>query len=86
MATKYKAYTGKILDINLSTKEIGEYNVTDEDRELFLGGRFLSTKILWDELKPGIDPLSDENIMVIMTSPLNGTNAPSTSRYDISVE
>ena len=86
MASKYKAYTGKILDINLSTKEIGEYMVSDEDRELFLGGRFLSTKILWDELKPGIDPLSDENVLVVMTSPLNGTNAPSTSRYDISAK
>lgn len=86
MTSKYKGYMGKMLEINLSTKEIGEYNVTDKDRELFLGGRYLSTKILWDELKPGIDPLSDENLLIVMTSPLTGTGAPSSSRYDISAK
>ncbi|MCX7679288.1 MAG: aldehyde ferredoxin oxidoreductase family protein [Spirochaetes bacterium] len=86
MATHYKGYMGKILDINLSSGEIGEYPLSDRDRELFIGGRFLSTKILWDELKPGTDPLSPENILVIMTAPLTGTGAPCTSRYDISAK
>jgi aldehyde:ferredoxin oxidoreductase len=39
-----------------------------------------------DELKPGIDPLSPDNILIVMTSPLTGTGAPSTSRYDISAK
>lgn len=86
MASRYDGYMGKVLDINLSTGEIGEYPVSDEDRERFLGGRFLSTKIMWDELAPGIDPLSEENILIVMTSPLTGTGAPSTSRYDISAK
>ena len=60
MTSKYKGYTGKVLDINLTTGAIGQYLVTDEDRERFLGGRFLSTKILWDQLKPGIDALSSD--------------------------
>jgi len=86
MASKYKAYTGKVLDIDLSRGSIGEYPVSDRDRELFIGGRYLSTKILWDELKPGIDPLSPENVLIIMTGPLTGTGAPSSSRYDISAK
>ncbi len=86
MATRYKGYMGRVLDINLSTGSIGEYPLTDIDREKFLGGRFISTKILWDELSPGVDPLSPENILVVMTSPLTGTNAPSTSRFDISAK
>ncbi len=84
MASIYKGYMGTMLDINLSTGKVGEYQVSDTDRELFLGGRYLSTKILWDELKPGIDPLSEENILVVMTSPLTGSGGPCTSRYDIS--
>ena len=84
MASKYKGYTGKILDINLTTGNIGTYEVSDRDRERFIGGRYLTTKILLDELKAGVDPLSPDNIMVIMTSPLTGTGAPSTSRFDIS--
>jgi len=86
MASKYKAYTGKVLEIDLTHGRIGEYPLSDRDRELFVGGRYLSTKILWDELKPGIDPLSPENVLIIMTGPLTGTGAPSSSRYDISAK
>lgn len=86
MASNYKGYTGRVMDINLTTGSVGEYPVTDSDRELFLGGRFLSTKILWDELRGGIDPLLPENVLVIMTEPLIGTNAPSSSRFDISAK
>ncbi len=86
MASKYKGYTGRILEVNLSTGVSGEYGLADRDRELFLGGRFLSTKILWDELEPGTDPLSPDNVLVVMTAPLTGTGAPSTSRYDISAK
>ena len=84
MASKYKGYMGKILDVDLTSGKIGTYDLSDRDRERFIGGRFISTKILWDELKPGIDPLSPDNLLIVMTSPLTGTGAPSTSRYDIS--
>ncbi|MFW5862061.1 MAG: aldehyde ferredoxin oxidoreductase N-terminal domain-containing protein, partial [Spirochaetota bacterium] len=47
---------GKVLEIDLTSGTVDEYPVTDTDRELFLGGRFLSTKILWDELEKGVDP------------------------------
>ncbi len=86
MTSKYKGYMGKILDINLSSGKIGIFELSDRDRERFIGGRFISTKIMLDELKPGIDPLSPDNILIVMTSPLTGTNAPSTSRYDISAK
>ncbi len=86
MASQYKGYAGKILDVNLTDGTIGEYPLTDTDREKFLGGRFLSTKILWDQLPPGTDPLSPQNILVVMTSPMTATGAPSTSRYDISAK
>ena len=86
MASKYNGYMGKILDIDLTIEKVGEYNLSDRDRERFIGGRYISTKILWDQLKSGIDPLSPDNILIVMTSPLTGTGAPSTSRYDISAK
>jgi len=86
MSSNYKAYTGKMLKIDLTTGAIGEYQITDADREKFLGGRHMSTKILWDLLKPGTDPLSPENVLIINTGPLTGTGAPSSSRYDISAK
>lgn len=84
MGSKFKGYMGRILDINLTDGSIGNLEIDDRDRELFLGGRYLSTRILWDLLPPKTDPLSPENILLVMTSPLTGTNAPSSSRYDIS--
>ncbi len=86
MATAFKGYTGKVLDINLSDGSAGEYPLSDIDRERFLGGRFISTKILWDTLKPGTDPLGEDNLLVVMTSPLTGTGAPCSSRFDISAK
>ncbi|MEW5735576.1 MAG: aldehyde ferredoxin oxidoreductase N-terminal domain-containing protein, partial [Thermodesulfobacteriota bacterium] len=86
MATQYKSYTGRIADIDLSTGKVSDYELSDRDRELFLGGRFLASRILWDELRPGIDPLSPENVLVVMTGPLTGSGAPSSSRYDISAK
>ncbi|MEW6078582.1 MAG: aldehyde ferredoxin oxidoreductase family protein [Thermodesulfobacteriota bacterium] len=86
MASRYKGYTGRVADIDLSSGTISDYPVTDEDREKFLGGRYLSTKILWDTLKPGVDPLSSDNLLIVMTSPLTATGAPSSSRYDISAK
>ena len=86
MPSRFDGYMGRILDIDLTTASIDEYHVSDRERELFLGGRFLATKILWDQLQPGIDPLSPDNLLIIMTSPLTGTGAPSSSRYDISAK
>ena len=77
---------GKVLEIDLTSEGIGEYRVSDSEREMFLGGRILSTKILWDVLEPGLDPLSAGNVLVVMTSPLAGTGAPSSCRYDISAK
>src|SRR6056297_1553707 len=86
MASQYKGYTGKILDINLTEGVIGEYPLTDLDRQKFMGGRFLSTKILWDQLAPGTYPLSPQDLLVVMTTPMTATGAPSTSSYDISAK
>lgn len=84
MPSRFNAYMGRILEVDLTSSAIGEYPLSDRDRELFVGGKYIATKILWDELKPGTDPLSPDNILVVMTSPLNATGAPSSSRYDIS--
>lgn len=72
--------------MDLSTGKVSRRELPKETRELFLGGRLISTRILWDELAPGTDPLSPDNLLIVMTSPLTGTGAPSSSRYDISAK
>ena len=84
MATKLGAYTGKVLKIDLTTKIFGEYPITDKDRKLFLGGKILAARIIYDFIKSPIDPLSPDNVLVVTTSPLNGTGCPSSSRFNVS--
>jgi aldehyde:ferredoxin oxidoreductase len=47
----------------------------------FLGGRGLGAKILFDELKPATDPFSQDNKLLLLTSPLMATGAPWCVKY-----
>jgi aldehyde:ferredoxin oxidoreductase len=79
-----KGYYGILLDVNLSTREIKRFQVPENDLRLFLGGRGLAMKILWDRLiEPGIDPLSPENPLMIMPGPFSGLPIPSASRTTV---
>jgi len=77
-------YYGIILDVNLSTGNIQKLQVPAQDLELFLGGRGLAMKILWDRLnKPGVDALSPENPLMFMPGPFSGLPIPSASRTTV---
>lgn len=79
-----KGYYGILLDVNLSTGTISRFKVPDEDLRLFLGGRGLAMKILWDRLKePGIDALAAENPLMFMPGPFSGLPIPSASRTTV---
>jgi len=73
--------SNKVLEINLTTKEITVFKITDEDRRLYLGGKGLGLKLLYERLKPGIDPLGEENIIAFMMGVLMGTGAPCSGRF-----
>ncbi len=84
MSSKYGGYTGKILKVDLGKKSFEEYPFTDKERELFLGGKIMAAKIIYDNIKAKIEPLSEDNMMVVTTCPLTGTGVPSSSRFNIS--
>jgi len=76
-------WIGKILRIDLTNKDISVID-TMKYAPQFIGGRGISIKIAWDELKPGVGPYDPENIMIFMTGPLTGTLAPTSGRGMIS--
>ncbi len=84
MATSFGAYTGKVLKIDLTKKTSEEYPLYDKDRELFLGGKTLAARIIFDYIDKPIDPLGEDNILVITSGPLTGTGCPSSSRFNVS--
>ena len=77
-------YTGKILNVDLATREVSILDLDWDIASNYIGGRGYGAKILYDELKPGLDPLEPNNILVIATGPLTGTIAPTSGRFSIS--
>lgn len=84
MPTKYGGYCGRVLKINLSDRTYEDYPLNDKDYRDFLGGKILAARIIYDFIKKPIDPLGEENIIVISSGPLNGTGCPSSSRFNVS--
>ena len=77
-------YTGKLLFVNLSDKRTKAEGLDYDMARRFLGGYGLSSRILYDRQKAGIDPLSEESIFSVSTGPLTGTGLPVVSRFNIS--
>lgn len=74
---------GKILRVNLSELRVSEEDFPESMVRKFLGGAGMATKYLYDEVKPGADPLGPENELIFMTGSLTGAVSPSTGRYSV---
>lgn len=77
-------FTGKIAKLDLSTRTVDDYPLSDRDREMFIGGKTLAAKIIYDSCSGKIDAFSEDNLIVITTSPLTGSTSPCSSRFNIS--
>ncbi len=73
-------WTGNILRINLSQKTFKKETYSEDFALKWVGGRGFAVKILWDELKPGIDPLGPENKLIVALGPIAGIPAPNTGK------
>ncbi len=69
------------LEIDLTSESVKKVGIDRDDMLLYLGGKGLALKLLYDRLTPKIDPLGADNILIFMTGPLNGTGAPCSARF-----
>jgi aldehyde:ferredoxin oxidoreductase len=74
-------YMGKILFVNLSTGEIKEEKLDESLCRDYIGGYGLGARILYDRMKPGVDPLGPDNILGLVTGPLTGSPHIVGTRY-----
>lgn len=70
----------KILDIDLTNMIVKKVTLPGEIYRLYPGGSALGLYILLKNIKPSIDPLSPDNILVLSVSPLTGLPASGLSR------
>lgn len=82
--TKYSGYMGKVMMIDLSKSLVTEYPWSDRDRELYIGGKAMASKIMYDNFTGEETAFSEDNIIVVSTGPLTGTGAPCSNRMNIS--
>jgi len=76
-----KCYVGKVLRVNLATKEVSVEDLNLDDVKNYIGGRGLGVKMLMDEIDPTVDPLSPDNKMIFISGPLSGTRVSTGCRY-----
>lgn len=79
-------YMGKILRVDLTTGKVGIEPLPEEMIKLYIGGRGIGAKILYDEVKAGVDPLSPENKLIFNGGPLTDTLALSCSRWIVTTK
>ena len=68
-----RGYTGQTLYVNLSDNNIGSKPVSQQMKDIFIGGRGFGLKLLWDAVTPDTKWNDPENEIVISSGPLGGT-------------
>jgi aldehyde:ferredoxin oxidoreductase len=76
-------YAGKVLRLNLSNRTAKEEPLSEEMARDFIGGTGFGIKYLFDEVKPGTDPLGPDNILVFAPGPFTGAGVPCASRMAV---
>jgi len=69
-------YAGRILHIDLSTGKVETEPLREDLAKKYIGGIGLGMRLFLDHSKPGVDPFSPENPLILATGPLSGTMAP----------
>ncbi|MCK4821712.1 aldehyde ferredoxin oxidoreductase, partial [bacterium] len=80
---KYHGYVGQILYIDLTNRSIRKEPLDIDLIKNYIGGMGINSKLAFDLINPGIDPLSPENVICYGAGPLVGTLIPGNSRSGI---
>ena len=76
-------YAGKILFVDLSKGSITEEALPESLYRDFIGGYGIGIRILYEKMKPRVDPFGEENMLGIVTGVLTATSVPGSGRYGV---
>ena len=76
-----KGYSGKLLFVDLAKGVCKEEVLSEELCQDFMGGYGLGARILYERMKPKVDPLGPDNIFGLLTGPLTGTPTMCSGRF-----
>jgi aldehyde:ferredoxin oxidoreductase len=76
-------FTGKTIEVDLATGEIGFYEIEEELYRRFIGGAGLASKIYYDRVPPEVEWDDPENLLIVMNGLLTGSSFPGTGRFSM---
>ena len=76
-------YAGYVLEVDLTNRTAKKKPLDMKEAQMFIGGRGLGGKWLWDRTKPGGSPFAPNNPLMFLSGPLNGLPSPSTARLSV---
>ncbi|MBP1622324.1 MAG: aor 11 [Acidobacteria bacterium] len=76
-------YAGKVLFVDLSKGSIHEEPLPEKICREFVGGYGLGIRILYERMKPRVEPFGEGNILGIVTGVLTATSVPGSGRYGV---
>jgi len=79
-------WTGVFLNVDLSKNKVVAESYDATLALNFIGGRGFAAKILWDKLKPGVNPLSPENKLIFAAGPLTGFGLPNSGKLVVAAK
>jgi aldehyde:ferredoxin oxidoreductase len=74
-------YAGQILNIDLSEGSTERESLPDDFYRKYLGGVGLGARLLWDRIRPGIDPMGPDNLLCFTTGLLTDTGSLFSGRF-----
>jgi len=83
---KFKGYAGALLHVDLTHRKLDKIPLDESLAQKYLGGAGFCSRILYDKIMPGIDPLGPKNVLMFATGPLTGTLFPQASRYVVAAK
>jgi len=69
-------YAGRILHVDLTSGKIWNEPLKEELAKKYIGGIGLGMRLYLNYSKPGVDPFSPENPLIVATGPLSGSMVP----------
>src|SRR5947209_7686040 len=73
--------TAKVLHVDLSARQTRVEEIPEVTIRKYLGGGALACHLLLRDMPAGVDPLGPDNMLVFMTSVINGLSLSGTNRY-----
>ena len=73
-------YGGRILFVDLTSATARIESLDEAFARHYLGGNGFAAKLLYDHVRPGIDPFDPDNLIVFAVGPITDTTVVGNSR------